>query len=136
MFQQITRFLGISGLGWILDFTVFTILGIILEDLFYASVLSALAGASFVFILSPKIIFKNKNNISLKIKYVIYIFYQILLILFISYLIVEVEHLLQLYLINYLPIIENLCYILSKILVTPVAMISNFLVLKIVIEKI
>lgn len=136
MFKQITRFLGISGLGWLLDFTAFTILGLILDELFYASALSALAGASFVFILSPNLIFINKKNISLKTKYVIYIFYQILLILFISYLIVEIEQQLQLYLVNYLPIIENLCYILSKILVTPVAMICNFLVLKIVIEKI
>lgn len=136
MFKQITRFLGISGLGWLLDFTAFTIFGLILDELFYASALSALAGASFVFILSPNLIFINKKNISLKTKYVIYIFYQILLILFISYLIVEIEQQLQLYLVNYLPIIENLCYILSKILVTPVAMICNFLVLKIVIEKI
>lgn len=136
MLREIYRFLGLSGVGWILDFTTFALLGLILNNLFTVSIISALVGASFVFILSPKLIFKNKNNISLKIKYIIYISYQILLILFISYLIIEVEHLLQLYLVKYLPIIENLCYLLSKIFVTPVAMISNFLVLKIVIEKI
>lgn len=135
MIREIYRFLGLSGVGWILDFTTFALLWLILNNLFAVSIISGLVGASFVFILSPKIIFKNNNNESLKLKYVIYISYQILLILFISYLIIEVEFLLQLYLVKYLPIIENLCYILSKIFVTPIALISNFLVLKNLIEK-
>ena len=135
MFQQITRFLGISGLGWVLDFTIFTILGLIIEELFYASVLSALAGASFVFFLSPKFIFQDKSNIPLKYRYVLYIFYQILLILFISYLIVEIDRFIHNLICPLLPVISPFAYIISKLLVTPVAMTSNFIVLKIIIER-
>ena len=135
MFHQITLFLGISGLGWVLDFTIFSILGLILEELFYASVLSALAGASFVFFLSPKFIFQDNSNISLKYRYVLYIFYQILLILFISYLIVEIDRFLHNLIYSQLPAISPFSYIISKILVTPVAMTSNFIVLKIIIER-
>lgn len=135
MLQQIYRFLGISGIGWILDFTSFAFLGLVLSNLFIISIISAFVGASFVFILSPRFIFNNKNSLPLRIKYVLYILYQIILILFISFLIVEVEYFLKYYLVEYLPFIKTTCYIISKILVTPIAMISNFLVIKFIIEK-
>ncbi len=135
MLQQIYRFLGISGIGWILDFTTFALLGLVLSNLFIVSIISALVGASFVFILSPRFIFNNKNSLPLRIKYVLYISYQIILILLISFLIVEVEYFLKYYLVEYLPFIKKTCYMLSKILVTPIAMTSNFLVMKFIIEK-
>lgn len=69
MIQQIYLFLGISGIGWILDFTTFTILGLLLSNLFIVSNVSALIGASFVFSLSPKFIFNNKKTLPLILKY-------------------------------------------------------------------
>ena len=99
------------------------------------SIISALVGVSFVFFLSPRFIFNNKNTIPLRFKYVLYIAYQIILILFISFLIVEVEYLLKHYLVEFLPFIKGSCYIISKILVTPIAMTCNFLVIKFIIEK-
>ena len=135
MLRQIYRFLGISGIGWILDFSFFSILGLLLNNLFVVSIVSALVGASFVFFLSPKFIFNNKETIPLKIKYILYISYQILLILFISYLIVDMECFLKYYLVNYLPYLKRISYIISKILVTPIAMTCNFLVMKVIIEK-
>lgn len=135
MLQQIYRFLGISGIGWILDFTTFALLGLFLNNLFIVSIISALVGASFVFFLSPRFIFNNNNTIPLRFKYVLYIAYQIILILFISFLIVEVEYLLKYYLVEFLPFIKGSCYIISKILVTPIAMTCNFLVMKFIIEK-
>ena len=97
MIQQIYRFLGISGIGWILDFTTFAVLGLILNNLFIVSTVSALVGASFVFFLSPKFIFNNKNSLPLRLKYIFYISYQIILILFISFLIIEVDSFLKNY---------------------------------------
>lgn len=135
MLQQIYRFLGLSGIGWILDFTTFAILGLLLNKLFIVSIVSALVGASFVFFLSPRFIFNNKNTLPLRLKYILYVLYQILLILFISFLIVEVEYILKNYLVEYFPIINGLCYILSKILITPIAMTCNFFVMKYIIEK-
>lgn len=70
MLQQICRFLGISGIGWILDFTTFIVLGLILNNLFIVSTVSALVGASFVFFLSPRFIFNDKNTLPLRLKYV------------------------------------------------------------------
>lgn len=136
MIYQIYRFLGISGIGWILDFSIFTILGIFQDNLFEISMISALAGASFVFAMSPKFIFKNNNGISLKIKYVFYISYQICLIVLISYMIVKVDFILTEYVADIFSFINDICYILAKILVTPFAMLSNFIVLKVLIEKV
>ena len=136
MLEQIYRFLGISGIGWILDFTTFTVLGLIINNLFIVSTVSALVGASFVFFLSPRFIFNDKNTLPLRLKYVLYISYQIILILFISFLIVEVEYFLKNYVVEYLPLINGFSYILSKILITPIAMTCNFLVMKFIIEKI
>ena len=136
MLEQIYRFLGISGIGWILDFTTFTVLGLIINNLFIVSTVSALVGASFVFFLSPRFIFHDKNTLPLRLKYVLYISYQIILILFISFLIVELEYFLKNYLVEYLPFIHRFSYILSKILITPIAMTCNFLIMKLIIEKI
>ena len=135
MLQQICRFLGISGIGWILDFTTFIVLGLILNNLFIVSTVSALVGASFVFFLSPRFIFNDKNTLTLRLKYVLYISYQIILILFISFLIVEVEYFLKNYVVEYLPLINGFSYILSKMLITPIAMTCNFLIIKLIIEK-
>lgn len=135
MIQQIYLFLGISGIGWILDFTTFTILGLLLSNLFIVSSVSALIGASFVFSLSPKFIFNNKKSLPFRLKYFFYILYQVILILLLSFLIVEVEGWLKIFLVQYLPFINGFCYILSKILITPIAMACNFCVMKFIIEK-
>ena len=136
MIYQIYKFLGISGIGWLLDFSIFTILGVFLDNLFKISMISALAGATFVFAMSPKFIFKNYNGISLKIKYIFYISYQICLIMLISYMIVKVDFILTQYVTDLFSFINEFCYILAKILVTPFAMLCNFIVLKLLIEKI
>lgn len=136
MLRQIFHFLGLSGIGWIIDFTTFVFLGLFLCNLFIVSSVSALAGASFVFFLSPRFIFNNKNTFPLKLKYILYISYQIFLILFISFLIVKVEYFLKIFFVDYVYSIKEFCYIISKIIVTPIAMTCNFLALKYVIEKI
>lgn len=136
LFRQLLKFVGVSGIGWILDFFTYTILGLLSSHLFYNNFISCLVGATFVFVVSPKIVFINKGELPKFVKYAIYIAYQIMLIYFLSYALVEINSVL----VGVLQSISSWCvsysYVLSKILITPLAMICNFIVLKVIFEKI
>ncbi len=131
--KQGLKFIGLSGIGWILDFFVYIILGLKFKNLFFNNLISSLVGVTFVFFFSTRIIFQNKSKISLKWKYIIYLCYQCLLIYGISKTLLEVNQLI-LGNIN-IEIIRNYSTIISKILITPVTMILNFCVVKNIIEK-
>lgn len=134
LFIQAIRFIGLSGIGWILDFTTYTVLGVISANLVLNNTISSWVGVTFVFLLSTRIVFKNNSNIPLKWKYVIYLLYQCVLIFFISKLLNRVN----IYLLTHvtLAVVKNFSTIISKILVTPITMVLNFIVMKNVIEKI
>lgn len=133
LLKQAIRFIGLSGIGWILDFCTYTGLGIISDNLVLNNTISSWAGVTFVFIFATREVFKNDSRISLKWKYIIYLFYQFVLISFVSRLLDGVN----LMIINNISIDIVLKYssIIAKILVTPITMILNFFVMKGVIEK-
>ena len=134
LFIQAIRFIGLSGIGWILDFTTYTVLGVISANLVLNNTISSWVGVTFVFLLSTRIVFKNNSKIPLKWKYVIYLLYQCVLIFFISKLLNRAN----IYLLTHvtLAVVKNFSTIISKILVTPITMVLNFIVMKNVIEKI
>lgn len=134
LFRQGMKFIGLSGIGWLLDFSAYMVLGILSKNLFINNMISSWVGVTFVFIFSTRIVFQNKSKISLRWKYVIYLLYQCILIFFISKLLAAVNE----WVISNITvmIIRNFSTILSKILVTPVTMVLNFFVMKGVIEKI
>ena len=135
LFRQILKFVSVSGIGWILDFLTYTILGLLSSHLFYNNFISCLVGATFVFVVSPKIVFINKGELPKLVKYAIYISYQIMLIYFLSYVLVEINSVLVSILKSFLSCSIPYSYLMSKILITPLAMTCNFIVLKIVFEK-
>ena len=133
LLNQAVRFIGISGIGWIIDFCTYTILGAISNNLVLNNTISSWFGVTFVFIFSSRKVFKSNSHISIKWKYIIYILYQCILIFFMSKLLKEIN----------LGIIQNIhidfilrfSSLIAKILVTPITMVLNFLVMKSVIEK-
>ena len=134
LLKQIISFIGLSGIGWILDFTTYTILACLSVNIFWCNVCGAVAGVTFVFISSTKFVFCNLSKITLYAKYLIYIAYQIILVYFISKLLVLinnniVSHFSFIY-------VKECSAILSKIIITPITMLLNFIVLKNMIEKI
>lgn len=135
LFRQILKFVSVSGIGWILDFLTYTILGLLSSHLFYNNFISCLVGATFVFVVSPKIVFINKGELPKLVKYAIYISYQIMLIYFLSYVLVEINSVLVSILKSFLSCSIPYSYLMSKILITPLAMTCNFIVLKIIFEK-
>lgn len=133
LLMQGISFVGFSGIGWLLDFTTYTILGFFSEHLALNNMISSCVGVTFVFIFATRKIFQNNSRISLKWKYLIYIVYQFLLISLISKLITVVN----LWIVSHITfaLILKFSALLSKMLVTPISMVLNFFVMKGLIEK-
>lgn len=133
LFIQAIKFIGLSGIGWLLDFFTYTGLGLISKNLETNNIISSWVGVTFVFIFATRKVFQNNSKIDLKWKYVIYIIYQIILIFFISKLLITIN----MWIVTNITVemILNFASIISKILVTPITMILNFFVMKGVIEK-
>lgn len=132
LIKQALNFFGISGIGWILDFIVYTILTSLFKiNVDISNMLSSLVGVTFVFFVSTRKVFINNSKINIKVKYIIYIVYQIILIFIAS----KIMLLLKDYLIN-IDLIAKYINIIVKIIITPFTMIINFIVMKNLIEKI
>lgn len=128
------KFVGISGVGWIIDICIYLTLTYIIKcNVFLANVTSSLVGVTFVFIVSTRKIFKNNSKINLKIKYIIYVIYQILLIITASKIMLIISDALKETNIN---IILNYINIIVKIIITPFTLLINYIVMKYLIEKI
>ena len=133
LLRQAIRFVGLSGIGWLMDFAVYTLLSLRMENLALVNVFSSLVGASFVFVFSTRFVFRDSHRIPLGLKYAIYIVYQLLLIFLISKLLAWIAA----GIVRYAPweLLRRLAAILSKIIVTPITMTINFFAMKTVIEK-
>lgn len=128
LISQAIRFVGLSGIGWLLDMLAYTLLGFVSKELFVNNLISSFVGVSFVFFTSTKLIFKNNSSLGLKYKYLIYLLYQIVLIAFVSKVLVVVDASLT-GLVG-ASVLSSFQYIIAKIAVTPVTMILNFIVMK------
>ena len=132
IFFQAIKFFGISGIGWLIDMVIFTALTNLEVNTILSNIISSLVAVTFVYFTSTKKIFINKNEkINLNKKYVVYIIYQVLMILASSTLIGLINKGIILY-INY-EIFLKYSKIIAKILVT---LICNFIFMKLLIEKI
>lgn len=131
---DILKFVGVSGIGWLIDVLIYlTLSSIIKLNVDISNMISSLVGVSFVFLVSTRKIFVNNSKINLKLKYIIYIVYQLILIYLASLTILALK--------NYLTsldikIVTKYVNIISKIIITPFTMLINFIVMKLLIEKI
>lgn len=130
---EILNFFGVSGVGWLIDTTIYLILSNIINiNIDISNMISSLVGVTFVFIVSTRKIFQNNTKTNINIKYIIYIIYQIILIILVSHILVILKGYLLLLNIN---IISKYINIIVKILITPFTMIINYIVMKILLEK-
>lgn len=134
LFLQAIKFLGISGIGWLLDFGTYTVLGFVSKNLFLNNIISSWIGVTFTFVFSTRAVFKNKSRIPLKAKYALYLVYQIILIFIASKLVKIID--IQILRIFSNEFIRKISYLAAKIAVTPFTMILNFFVMKEIIERI
>ena len=134
LLKQAVKFIGLSGIGWIIDFSTYSGLCLLYNNIVVNNIISSWIGVTFVFIFATRKIFKNNSNISLRIKYIVYLCYQMILIFAISKLLGYVNN----YIISNIKMemVVSLSSIISKIVVTPITMIMNFIVMKSIIERI
>ena len=133
LYLQALKFVGVSGIGWCMDFALYTTLAWCGVPLFTANLLGSTLGVTFVFISSTRFIFKNQGPIPLYAKYLFYLLYQAVLLFFMSKLLVTVHGLLGVYAPAFVP--ASILPLLAKMMITPVSMVINFIVLKNMIEK-
>lgn len=136
--KQAIGFVVISGMGWLIDFTVYCLItGLFSLPVGIANVISSTPAITFVFFTSTKKTFQNKpGSLKLGYKYLIYFGYQLVLLVCIStfgqflFTVIEASSL-----IHY-ALVAKYCKVLIKILITPITMTVNFIVMKLLIEKI
>ena len=129
---QFFKFLLISGTGWLIDTTIYTILTVILKyNVIFSNILSSIPAITFVFFVSTRKIFLTHiGKFSLKQKYLIYILYQIILITTVSLIGQILYNISENLLSN-----KELLKIIIKLTITPITMITNFFVMKFLAER-
>jgi len=136
LFRQIVEFVGVSGVGWIIDFTVYTVLTTVLGvPAGISNFLSAIPAITFVFFTATlKTFVKNETGLSLHWKYALYVAYQFVLLTGVSFLNQALFDWLRTVLTEG-TLLYRYCAILTKIMITPITMFCNFIVLKRLTER-
>ena len=132
---QALKFFGISGIGWIIDFSIFVLLTKLHISEVFSNICSSFVAITFVYFVSTKKLFENKSkNLTIRKKFVMYIVYQIIVVSLFSALI----GLLTIFIENNIEINFILIYkqIIAKIIVTPFTMILNFCFMKFLLERV
>lgn len=131
--RKFLSFLSVSGVGWLIDFGVYTVLtGALLLPVALSNYISSFFAVSFVFAVSTRKTFVcREDGLKLGTKYVIYVVYQLLLVTAVSFLAQWLAGVLS----AILPVPEIYAKLAAKVLITPITMIMNFFVLKQITEK-
>ena len=74
IFHQFILFVLVSGVGWLMDFSIYTVLSYLTDlKVIVINIISSIPAITYVFLLSNKKIFKNEHSrLSLKTKYLLY----------------------------------------------------------------
>lgn len=139
LIRQFIHFLGISGIGWGIDFSIFYVLTEKLGlNVVIGNIISSIPAITFVFFSATKKTFSANINsrLNLKQKYVLFLLCQGVLLLFVSVLGEFIYRIIKR--MDY-PYIGEFIFIhgklLSKILITPITMTLNFIIMKNLSEK-
>ncbi len=132
---QAFKFYGISGIGWIIDFGVFTLLTKIADaPAGISNIISSLCGVTFVFYTATMRTFAVKTQrFTRKQKYVFYVLFEIVIILIASKCIGLLSDIFAKAVISE---VTKFAPIFAKICVTPFTMLCNFIFMKILTEKV
>ena len=127
--KKAIKFTFVSGIGFIIDFIIYNILILIFHiNVGISNMISSLVGVTFVFFTSTKHIFENNtSNIKLKYKYLIYVVYQIVLILVASRVIIIFKNF---FINSNIMLVAKYAKILAKICITPFTLTINYFVMK------
>ncbi len=132
--RRALSFIGISGIGWLMDFAVYSLLvGAFHVPLDWSAAISAVPAVTFVFFTTTQKTFHvRKSRLPLWVKYACYIAYQAVLLLIMAAMVLKIAGWL-----DTLGVLASFGVnkYLSKILVTPFTMAANYFVLRQLIER-
>ena len=133
LLKKLGAFLLFSGVGWIIDFGIYSILtGPLGFPVAGANYLSSIPAITFVFFTSTRKTFQCRpEGLPKGMKYLIYVVYQLLLVTAVSFLAQSLDPLLA----KAIPMAADYSKLLAKICITPVTMLCNFFVLRLIAEK-
>lgn len=133
LFTQIFRFVGISGIGWLIDFGIYTVLTTFAGvPVTAANMISSFPAITLVFIVSTRKIFDRGGRIPVPVMYALYLAYQLILVFAVS----KIAGYLALWIAGlYAGRLAGISKILAKIIITPITMTANFVVMKLMTEK-
>ena len=133
LLKKLGAFLLFSGVGWLIDFGIYSILtGPANFPVAPANYLSSVPAITFVFFASTRKTFQCRpDGMSKGTKYLIYVVYQLLLLTAVSFLAQILDPLLA----RMLPVFADYSKLLAKVCITPVTMLCNFFVLRLIAEK-
>ena len=136
LLKKFLQFMLVSGVGWVLDFGIFTLLTATLP-MVISNCISSLTAVTFVFFVSTWKILGNKTDgHSRQVKYLVYVVYQLLLITGVSFLAQWLHGLLEGWTaLSALPLLGEHTKLVAKILITPLTMVCNFFVLRQISER-
>ncbi len=140
MTQRLVRqgllFVAISGLGWLLDVTVFmTLSGPVGWPRLVANIASGSCGSLFVFIVSASGIFQ-RNDGGMGQKVFVLLTFNLVVILASSYLLVLIATALETAAQAHGWVLRPAAIsLLAKIIVTPATLLLNFLVVRFLVER-
>lgn len=134
--KQIIPFVLTSGVGWLIDLSIYSVLATVMGfNVMYSNLISTVPAFTFVFFVSVRHIFKNNIHIlAVKYKFAIYFIYQFVLVYLISVFGQWLYNVLLSFATN-LGISVTTHKFVVKILITPVTIVLNFLVMKVLTEK-
>ena len=136
--RKALRFILISGCGWLMDTAIYMLLTTFASvPVQYANIISSLPAITFVFFMSTKKAFEQKESrIGLQYKYIVYVVYQAVLVVLISMLAGFLFRCLEQSFLYEYELIATWGKFLIKCLITPITMTVNFFVMHFLIEKI
>ena len=132
LFSKFLRFIMVSGVGWVIDFGIYTLLtGPMSFPVALSNYISSVPAITFVFFVSTRKMFICRpDGLSKKTKYFLYVIYQLILVTVVSFAAQWIAESLTL-----LPAAAQYTKLAAKVLITPVTMVCNFFVLKLIAEK-
>ena len=133
LIAKFVGFVGISGVGWIIDFALYTLLTHLFRlPVLLSNCISTVPAITLVFFLSTRKLFVCRpDGLQLRTKYILYALYQLVLVVLVSAVTQYLANGLPLLLPSFAPFAK----LAAKVLITPVTMICNFFVLRYITEK-
>lgn len=132
LLRQAVRFVGVSGIGWLIDFAVFSLMawrGLLPT---VANMISSCIGASFTFVFSTRFVFRRGGAVSIAVKWAAYIVWELLLIAAASKLLGCVDKAL----LHFVPAsLAPFCAPAAKCAITSLTMCANFFAMRYAIER-